>query len=221
LPKLTLVGLSVTLGADVTPVPVSGTLCGLPPALSLMLRVAVRAPLAAGVKLTLMVQLAVAARVLGLSGQVFDCAKSAAFTPFTTMPLIVSAAVPLFVSVIDCAALVVPIFWLPKLSEVGLSVTAGAETTPVPLRATLCGLPAALSLILTLALRTPEVDGEKVTRMVQLAPAANVLGASGQVLVSAKSAAFVPVRPMLLIVSAAVPVFVSVAVWAALVVPTF
>jgi hypothetical protein len=73
-----------------------------------MLRVAERAPFADGVKVTLSVQLAVAARVAGLSGQVFDCAKSVAFAPFTVMPLIVSAAVPLFVSVIDCAPLVVP-----------------------------------------------------------------------------------------------------------------
>jgi hypothetical protein len=212
LPKLSEVGLSVTLGADVTPVPVSGTLCGLPPALSLMLRVAERAPFADGVKVTLMMQLAVAARVLGLSGQVEVSAKSAAFAPFTVMPLIVSAAAPLFVRVIVCAELVAPIFWLPKLSEVGLSVTAGAETTPVPLRGTLCGLPAALSLILTLALRAPEADGEKVTPIVQLAPAASVLGDSGQVVVSAKSAAFVPVRLTLLIVNAAVPELVSVTV---------
>ena len=98
------------------------------------------------------------------------------------------------------------------LSEVGLSVTAGAETTPVPLRETLCGLPAALSLILTLALRAPEAEGENVTRMVQLALAASELGASGQVVVSPKSAAFVPATPMLLIVNAAVPELVRVTV---------
>jgi hypothetical protein len=85
----------------------------------------------------------------------------------------------------------------------------------------LCGLPAALSLILTLALRAPAAEGVKSTRIVQLAPAASVLEASGHVVVSAKSAAFVPVTLILLIVSAAVPELVSVTVWAALVVPTF
>ena len=98
---------------------------------------------------------------------------------------------------------------------------AGAGTTPVPLSATLCGLPAALSLMLTAPLRAPEADGAKVTLMVQLAPAANVLGLMGQVLVCAKSPALVPVTEMLVIVRAAVPLLVSVTVLAALVVPTF
>jgi len=46
--------------------------------------------------------------------------------------------------------------------------------------------------------------------MVQAVPAANVLGLMGQVLVCAKSLAFVPVIPILLIVSGAVPLLVSV-----------
>jgi hypothetical protein len=75
-----------------------------------MLKVAVRAPFAEGVKVTLIVQLAAIASVLGLTGQVSDSAKSAAFAPFTTIPLMVSAAVPLLVRLIDCAALVVPTF---------------------------------------------------------------------------------------------------------------
>jgi hypothetical protein len=44
-----------------TPVPVSGTVCGLLLALSVMVRVPVRLPIAVGVKVTLMVQLAAAA----------------------------------------------------------------------------------------------------------------------------------------------------------------
>lgn len=54
---------------------------------------------------------------------------------------------------------------------------------PLPLKATDCGLPGALSLILTLALRVPMTVGVKVTLMVQEALAANVLGLMGQVLV--------------------------------------
>jgi hypothetical protein len=102
-----------------------------------------------------------------------------------------------------------------------LSVTAGAGTTPVPLSATLCGLPAALSLMLMALLRLPLADGVKVTLIVQLAPAANVLGLMGQVLVCAKSPVLVPVSVILVIVRAAVPLFVSVTDLAALVVPTF
>jgi hypothetical protein len=64
--------------------------------------------------------------------------------------------------------------------------------------------------MLMLAVRAPVVLGLKVTLMVQAVPAANVLGLMGQVLVCAKSLAFVPVIPILLIVSGAVPLLVSV-----------
>ena len=90
----------------------------------------------------------------------------------------------------------------------------------MPLSATVCGLPVALSVMLTLALRLPLALGVKVTLMVQEAPAASVLELLGQVLVCAKSPALVPLSPMLLMVRAALPLLVSVTVWAALVVLT-
>jgi hypothetical protein len=90
---------------------------------------------------------------------------------------------------------------------------------PVPVRETLCGLPAALSVTVTLAVRVPIAVGLNVTLIVQLAPAARVLGLMGQVVLCAKSPALVPVIPILLMVSAAVPLFVSVTVFGALVVP--
>jgi hypothetical protein len=52
--------------------------------------------------------------------------------------------------------------------------------------------------------------------MLQLALAARL---AGQVLVSAKSPALVPVTPMLLMLRDAFPLLVRVTVWAALVVP--
>src|SRR5882762_9349479 len=55
------------------PVPVSDTVCGLPEALSVMLRVPGRVPLAVGVKVTLTVQLEFAAT---LAPQLLVCAKS-------------------------------------------------------------------------------------------------------------------------------------------------
>lgn len=103
--------------------------------------------------------------------------------PLIEMLLIVSAAVPLLVNVTVLAALVVLMTWFPKARLAGLSVTAGAGATPVPLNATLCGLPAALSLIETLALSLLLVLGLKVTLIVHFAPAASVLGLMGQVLV--------------------------------------
>src|SRR5437868_4651428 len=175
--------------------------------------VALRLPLAVGVKVTLMVQLDPAVSVLGLIGQVLVWAKSPGLVPARLMLLMVRSAVPLFLSVTVCAALVVPVFWFPKLRLVGLKLTPGAGALiPLPLRATVWGLPLALSVMLTLALRVPIAVGVKVTLMVQEAPAARVLELLGQVLVWAKSPLLVPLRPILLMVRAALPLLVSVTV---------
>ena len=72
---------------------------------------ALRAPLADGVNVTLIKHDAPTAK---LPGHVLVCAKSLAFVPVTVMPLIVSALVPLLVSVTVCALLVVPVPWLPS-----------------------------------------------------------------------------------------------------------
>jgi hypothetical protein len=94
----------------------------------------------------------------------------------------------------------------------------GVEFTPFPLSATLWGEPAALSVMVMLALRLPVAVGENVTLSAQLAPAANVLGLSGQVFVWAKSPALGPLMAILEIVSGAVPLLVSMTVCAGLVV---
>src|SRR3954468_12320707 len=131
---------------------------------------------------------------------------------------IVSGAVPLFARVACCVALVVPTRCEPK-ERLDVRVTAGAGCVPVPLRETDCGLPAALSAMETLADRGPTSVGENVAEIVQVALAASVSGASGQSLVCAKSPAFVPMTPMLVIVRGAAPEFRRVDVWAELVVP--
>ncbi len=93
--------LAVVVGA--VPVPVRLTVCGLPEALSVMLKVPVRVPDAVGVNVTLMVQLAPAATE---PPQVSVSAKS----PLAAiLPVIVRAALPLLDSVTVCAALVVPV----------------------------------------------------------------------------------------------------------------
>jgi len=46
---------------------------------------------------------------------------------------------------------------------------------PLPLSVTFCGLPLALSVMLSAAVRVPDAVGLKVTLTVQLAPAANEL----------------------------------------------
>src|SRR6266576_3761149 len=90
---------SVKSGGGLVPVPVRLTICGLPPALSVMVKFPVRAPAAVGVNVTLIVQVfdpAVAGKVAGHAvAPVLVSAKS----PDAAMELIVSATFPVFVSV--------------------------------------------------------------------------------------------------------------------------
>ena len=88
----------------------------------------------------------------------------------------------------------------------------------VPLRATVCGLPEALSATDTCALVLPVVVGANAMEIVQLLPAAS--NDSQVMLIALKSAAFVPVIVIELMVRAAPPVFFSVMLCVALVVPT-
>jgi hypothetical protein len=101
--KVRLVGESITPGAvtiATVPVPFKAAVCGEPLALSVMVRVPVRAPVAVGVKVTEMEQVPPIARV---EPQVWVCAKS----PEAAIEVILSAAVPELVSVTFCIALVV------------------------------------------------------------------------------------------------------------------
>jgi hypothetical protein len=70
------------------------------------------------------------------------------------------AAVPLLVSV-TLLVMVCPTVVVPKLRLVVLSVTAAS--VPVPVIATVCGLPPALSVNERLALRAPLALGVNVT----------------------------------------------------------
>src|SRR2546427_9534878 len=106
-------GAKVTAGA--MPVPARDTDCGLPTASSVMFTAAARAPGPAGVKLTLIVQLAPGATELAPVGQVLPAAKakSAACAPALVMMARMSGAASLFFSLTFCPALVVPTRWLP------------------------------------------------------------------------------------------------------------
>ena len=61
-----------------------------------------------------------------------------------------------------------------KLILPGASVAIVA-TAPIPLSVTVCGLPAALSVTLSAAVRVPLAVGLNVTLMLQLVPPANEL----------------------------------------------
>ena len=100
-----------------------------------------------------------------------------------------------------------PTAWLAKERLVGDRLATAA--VPVPVRLTVWGLPVALSVRVTAAVRDPLAAGVKVTLIVQLAPAATL---APQLLDWAKSLALVPVTARLVRVKAALPVLLRVTV---------
>ena len=95
------------------------------------------------------------------------------------------------------------------------------KSVPVPLRPTVCvttvdGEPPLLSVIVSVALRGPVIDGVNVTEMVQLALGARVAGLIGQLLLVLNSGSLLT---MLKMIRGAVPVFESMKLRGALVVP--
>lgn len=89
---------------------------------------------------------------------------------------------------------------------------------PVPDRTTDCGLPAALSVMLTCADSEPTTDGVKVTLKVQVPPAAREL--VHVLLARVKSALLVPATTRLEILRVALPLFVRVTDCAAVEAPS-
>ena len=80
---------------------------------------------------------------------------------------------PLLLSVIACAGLVVAMVCAAKVRLVGLSAADGPTATPVPVKLAVCGLPAALSVTVIVPVRVPATVGVNVTLIVQLALAAS------------------------------------------------
>jgi len=123
LEKVSGFGLNTACGTSGTvAVPLTTADCGEPVALSATEIAALRPPAEAGVKLTVIVQLAPAASELP---QLFDCLKLLAFAPVTEMLVIVSAAVPGFDSVIGKAVAAAPTNVLGNASGFGLSIACG------------------------------------------------------------------------------------------------
>jgi hypothetical protein len=202
---MTVSEVGVTETAKPAPLPPKFTTCGLPAALSLMVMEPVRLPAAVGVNVTLMVQLAPTAK---LAPQVLSCAKS----PVATMLVIIKAAEPVLLNVTACGALVVPKGWLEKVRLMTDKLTTGAGR-PSPASTIVCGLSEALSVMVTEPYRFPGEVGAKATVIVHVNPTATL---APQVLVWAKS----PLAAMVVMFKAALPVFVRVTVWGALVLPT-
>ena len=87
---------------------------------------------------------------------------------------------------------------------------------PVPERLMLIGLPEALLVTVTAALKLPLAVGAKLTLMVQLLPAAML---KGQLFDSGNAKVLFPVTTILEIATADAPVFVTVTGTAAVLVP--
>jgi hypothetical protein len=104
LPNVRLLGERLTAGAsDDVPLPVKLITWGLPEALSVIVMLPDWAPVAVGVKVTLIEQVPFTGRVDGLMGQLFVCANCV----LAAMLEMLSAALPVLVSVTDCDPLVV------------------------------------------------------------------------------------------------------------------
>src|SRR5205807_787296 len=147
-----------------------------------------------------MVQVALAAKVEGLMGQLLDCPKSPGLVPVKPMLVMVNAVDRRSDGERTWAAPVVPTFRLPKAGTGEGDRLGGA--TPVPDTPAVWGLLLALSVTVKVALRAPVAAGVMVTLMVQAPSADRVDGLRGQLLVCPKSPGLVPVMPMLVMVSA-------------------
>jgi len=176
--------------------PSKETVCGLPLALSLTETVPKLKELDGGDHLTVMVQDFPDPR---LASQLFVWEKAA---PVIVMPVMLSVVVPKSLSVVVLRLM----HWHPSPGTflqannrlVGDTVAFGPEATPVPLKATDCGLTGALSAIDNIPVRVPICVGLKVTLIVQPARGARL---KPQVWVWLKS----PLVMMLEMLSVAVP----------------
>ena len=190
------------------PVPVSSTICGLPGALSVMVKAPTLEAVDVGLNVTLMVQL-----VVGCSAAATQLSLSAKL-PLAVMLENVIADVPSFVAVMLSGADVVPTATLPKSRLDADSVKVEA----VPVKLITCGLFGAESVIVMVALLTPGVVGLNVAMIVHVAPGFSEEGAMQVEEAEIKKApGFAPPSVMLEIVSGLSP-FVNVTVIGALVV---
>jgi hypothetical protein len=137
------------------------------------LSVAVRVPDALGLNTMAAVQLADAARLA--PHVLLDTVKSAALVPVMATPRIVMAAEVPFDSVAVCDAVLEPIEVLANVRLAGVADTLPDAPVPVPDSATVWGLPLALSVKLSVAVRIPVAVGEKTMVAVQLADAARLV----------------------------------------------
>lgn len=160
-------------GAD--PLPVSGMVAGDDGSELATLSVALRAPTAEGVNVTVTAHPWPGCNVVTEQGTV--TAKSAAFAPEDAMPMPVTGADPEFSSVSERFA-GAPTAIVPKASAPG--VICSFATTAFPVSATVSGSVVALVERLNVPVRVPATVGVNVTCNTHDAPAASADPADGQ-----------------------------------------
>ena len=220
LPKPRLAGTLSPLGGGgvVVPVPLTGIDCGLPLPFELTLRLALRAPFAAGLNATVTVQL------------------PPAFTVAQPLPVIgnsvgeldvmleIATAVPEpFVIVRFAPAVCTPTVCEPKLCAPGIvsvPVGGGPPEPPVPLTANDCGLPMPLLTMLICPLRVPVAAGVNWT-LTEHEPVGGSTNAFAVhvVLVITNSSGLL-LDAVCVSWTAALPVIVTLRAWIALPTPT-
>ena len=162
----------MTATATTVPVPLIGTVCGLPVALSVMLINALTGPVVVGLKVTPIWQLLPGATEAAHSGG-NDGASGTRLNGAPTLTALRSKlAKPVLVTTTLCRGLVVLTLCAPKVSAAGAKAMPGtAAPLPVPVRAMLWGLPGALLMMVMAPLRAAAVNGVKVMLIGQVPPA--------------------------------------------------
>jgi hypothetical protein len=155
-------GVRETAGASAMPVPDNATECGLPTASLVTVSVPVRGPAMVGVNVTVNTHAFVGPGFI-VAGHDAVLLKS----PEVVTDEMCSGPVPVLVIDTVWAALGVPTFCDGNTSDGGLMATPGVSTTPVPDNGTVCGLPSASLVIVSVPLRGPAAVGVNVTVMEQ------------------------------------------------------
>jgi len=155
-------GLNTNCGAaGPVPVPVSTAVWGDPVALSATEMLAVSAPVVVGVKVMVIRQALSRGR---LAPQLLVWEKLLALEPVMEILEMVRAALPGLESAIAMVPDELPTLVLGKVTGLGLSVACGAgAVVPVPVKATVCGEPVALSVTESVALNPVADAGVKLT----------------------------------------------------------
>jgi hypothetical protein len=146
-------------------VALSEAVCGEPGASSVIAKFAVRWPEPIGWKTSEIVQLPAGGTG---AGQLLVKLNSEALGPPRVTDETWRGAFPELMTVSVCTAPDVPCVIAGNEGVAGERVTPGPIVTPVPLKARVCGLPGASSVIMTDAERTPEERGVNVTITAQV-----------------------------------------------------